>query len=138
MTSAPQSPAAPIQRCDILIIGAGPAGMAAALAAAPSGAAIVLVDDNPAPGGQIWRDGPGAHLPPLARTHRERLAGAANVRVLTGTRVVGLGGGAQPGDAPALLLEDGERGTRQSMISTKGIRDKRRIVGTRLDSPHLT
>ena len=89
MTSAPHSPAAPIQRCDILIIGAGPAGMAAALAAAPSGASIVLVDDNPAPGGQIWRDGPGAHLPPLARTHRERLAGAANVRVLTGTRVVG-------------------------------------------------
>ena len=113
MTSAPQSPAAPMQRCDILIIGAGPAGMAAALAAAPSGAAIVLVDDNPAPGGQIWRDGPGAHLPPLARTHRERLAGAANVRVLTGTRVVGLGGGAQPGDAPALLLEDGERGWTQ-------------------------
>ena len=94
MNSAPHSPAAPMQRCDILIIGAGPAGMAAALAAAPSGAAIVLVDDNPAPGGQIWRDGPGAHLPPLARTHRERLAGAANVRVLTGTRVVGLGGGA--------------------------------------------
>ena len=107
MNSAPQSPAAPMQRCDILIIGAGPAGMAAALAAAPSGAAIVLVDDNPAPGGQIWRDGPGAHLPPLARMHHERLAGAANVRVLTGTRVVGLGGGAQPGDAPALLLEDG-------------------------------
>ena len=113
MNSAPHSPAAPIQRCDILIIGAGPAGMAAALAAAPSGAAIVLVDDNPAPGGQIWRDGPGAHLPPLARMHRERLAGAANVRVLTGTRVVGLGGGAQPGDAPALLLEDGERGWTQ-------------------------
>ena len=83
MNSAPQSPAAPIQRCDILIIGAGPAGMAAALAAAPSGASIVLVDDNPAPGGQIWRDGPGAHLPPLARMHRERLAAAPNVRVLT-------------------------------------------------------
>lgn len=105
--------APPPARCDILIIGAGPAGMAAALAAAPSGASIVLVDDNPAPGGQIWRDGPGAHLPPLARAHRERLAGAANVRVLTGTRVVGLDGGAQPGDAPALLLEDGKRGWTQ-------------------------
>ncbi len=34
MNSAPQSPAAPVRRCDILIIGAGPAGMAAALAAA--------------------------------------------------------------------------------------------------------
>ncbi|HAU57764.1 MAG TPA: pyridine nucleotide-disulfide oxidoreductase, partial [Comamonadaceae bacterium] len=113
MNSAPFPIAAPVRRCDILIIGAGPAGMAAALAAAPSGGAIMLVDDNPAPGGQIWRDGPGAHLPPLARTHRERLAAAPNVRVLTGTRVVGLGDGAQPGDAPALLLEDGERGWTQ-------------------------
>ena len=52
--------------CDILIIGAGPAGMAAAMAAAPSGAAITLVDDNPQPGGQIWRDGPQVALPALA------------------------------------------------------------------------
>ncbi|MGK4747246.1 FAD-dependent oxidoreductase, partial [Pseudomonas aeruginosa] len=40
---------------DLLIVGAGPAGLAAALAAAPSGARIALVDDNPAAGGQIWR-----------------------------------------------------------------------------------
>jgi len=113
MNSAPQSPAAPSRRCDILIIGAGPAGMAAALAAAPSGAAIVLVDDNPAPGGQIWRDGPGAHLPPLARTHRERLAGLPNVRVLTGTRVVGLGDTPATDTAPALLLENGQQGWTQ-------------------------
>ncbi|MGQ3000372.1 FAD-dependent oxidoreductase, partial [Variovorax sp.] len=52
-----------LEHCDLLIVGAGPAGMAAALAAAPSGAAIVVIDDNPAPGGQIWRDGPGATLP---------------------------------------------------------------------------
>ncbi|HII1304042.1 TPA: FAD-dependent oxidoreductase, partial [Pseudomonas aeruginosa] len=45
---------------DLLIVGAGPAGLAAALAAAPSGARIALVDDNPAAGGQIWRDGPRA------------------------------------------------------------------------------
>ncbi|MCC0484990.1 FAD-dependent oxidoreductase, partial [Pseudomonas aeruginosa] len=35
---------------DLLIVGAGPAGLAAALAAAPSGARIALVDDNPAAG----------------------------------------------------------------------------------------
>ncbi|HCG0389799.1 TPA: FAD-dependent oxidoreductase, partial [Pseudomonas aeruginosa] len=51
---------------DLLIVGAGPAGLAAALAAAPSGARIALVDDNPAAGGQIWRDGPHANLPPRA------------------------------------------------------------------------
>ena len=47
---------------EVLIIGAGPAGMAAALAAAPRAASIVIIDDNPLPGGQIWRDGPGAQV----------------------------------------------------------------------------
>ena len=44
---------------DVAVVGAGPAGMAAALAAAPTGMAITIVDDNIHPGGQIWRDGPG-------------------------------------------------------------------------------
>ncbi|HEX7865836.1 MAG TPA: FAD-dependent oxidoreductase, partial [Variovorax sp.] len=44
-----------LEHCDVLVIGAGPAGMAAAVAAAPSGASIVVIDDNPVPGGQIWR-----------------------------------------------------------------------------------
>ena len=101
------------QHCDVLIIGAGPAGMAAALAAAPSGVSITLVDDNPQPGGQIWRDGPQAALPLLARQHRAALARHANIRVLTGTRVVGLGA-TSPGDkAPALLLEDPDHGWTQ-------------------------
>ena len=41
--------------CDILVIGAGPAGIAATVAAAEAGARVILVDDNPLPGGQIWR-----------------------------------------------------------------------------------
>ncbi len=40
---------------DVLIAGAGPAGMAAAFAASQSGARVGLVDDNPGAGGQIWR-----------------------------------------------------------------------------------
>ncbi|AVO42414.1 FAD-dependent oxidoreductase [Simplicispira suum] len=100
-------------RCDLLIIGAGPAGMAAALAAAESGMRIVVVDDNPAPGGQIWRNGPGVQLPPLARQHREGLARHANIEVLSGTRVVGLGDRANTGDAAALILENATRGWTQ-------------------------
>lgn len=42
---------------DILIVGAGPAGIAAAVSAAASGERVALVDDNPAAGGQIWRNG---------------------------------------------------------------------------------
>jgi len=95
-----------LEHCDLLIVGAGPAGMAAALAAAPSGAAIVVIDDNPVPGGQIWRDGPGATLPPAARRLREALAARANVRVCSGTRVVAA-------SAPReLLLEEAERAWR--------------------------
>ena len=93
--------------CDVLIVGAGPAGMAAALAAAPSGARIMLLDDNPAPGGQIWRDGPVAHLPPQALRQREALSRWANLQVRCGTRVVSLAG------AKALLLEDAEHGWTQ-------------------------
>lgn len=103
----------PNARCDLLIIGAGPAGMAAALAAAPSGMRIVVVDDNPAPGGQIWRDGPGVHLPALARRHRDGLARHGNIQVLSGTRVVGLGDRSSPTDAPALILENATRGWTQ-------------------------
>src|SRR2546422_3967375 len=40
---------------DVVVIGAGPAGSAAARRAAGAGASVVLVDDNPGRGGQIWR-----------------------------------------------------------------------------------
>ena len=39
---------------DILVIGAGPAGLAAALQAAKGGARTLLVDPNDGPGGS-WR-----------------------------------------------------------------------------------
>ncbi|WP_342363842.1 NAD(P)/FAD-dependent oxidoreductase [Terrarubrum flagellatum] len=40
---------------DLLIVGAGPAGMAAAVAARSNGLSVRVVDDQTAPGGQIWR-----------------------------------------------------------------------------------
>jgi len=89
---------------DLLIIGAGPAGMSAALAAAPSGARIVVLDDNPLSGGQIWRDGPQASLPKQARQLRERLHACANIRHHPGTRVIACPGHKQ------LLVEDADRG----------------------------
>ncbi|MBD9562520.1 FAD/NAD(P)-binding oxidoreductase [Pseudomonas sp. PDM09] len=89
---------------DLLIIGAGPAGMAAALAAAPSGARIVMLDDNPLPGGQIWRDGPQANVPDQARRLRERLQACSNIRHHAGTRVI-----ASPGPKQ-LLVEDDDDG----------------------------
>jgi NADPH-dependent 2,4-dienoyl-CoA reductase/sulfur reductase-like enzyme len=42
-------------RCDIAIVGAGPAGMSAAITACRHGAAVTVLDEQSAPGGQIYR-----------------------------------------------------------------------------------
>jgi D-hydroxyproline dehydrogenase subunit alpha len=43
------------KRFDVVVVGGGPAGIAAATEAARSGASVALLDDNPGLGGQIWR-----------------------------------------------------------------------------------
>src|SRR5215831_2787359 len=40
---------------DVVVVGAGPAGLSSARRAAESGAAVTIIDDNIQPGGQIWR-----------------------------------------------------------------------------------
>ncbi|HAT2179026.1 FAD-dependent oxidoreductase [Raoultella ornithinolytica] len=75
-------------RCDILILGSGPAGLAAALAAASCGKQVVILDDNPRPGGQIWREGPQVQLPALARRYREAVAAEKNITSLNGARLI--------------------------------------------------
>src|SRR5579864_2657759 len=45
------------RRFDVLVVGGGPAGMAAAARAAECGMQTAIIDDNPALGGQIWRQG---------------------------------------------------------------------------------
>lgn len=42
-------------RFDVLVVGGGPAGMAAAVRAAQGGVRVGIVDENAALGGQIWR-----------------------------------------------------------------------------------
>lgn len=72
------------ERFDTLVVGAGPAGIAAAVSAADAGQRVGLVDDNPAPGGQIWRS--GASQPAVARKLLAKLD-AASVQRLQGWRV---------------------------------------------------
>lgn len=43
---------------DIAVVGAGPAGLAAALAAAKAGARVVVLDEYPEPGGQFYKQLP--------------------------------------------------------------------------------
>lgn len=78
--------------CDVLVVGAGPAGIAAAATAAEAGRRVLLIDDNPAPGGQIWRGhagSAGASQPHSASytTWVQRL-NAARVQLLSATRVI--------------------------------------------------
>ena len=42
-----------MSKVDLLVVGAGPAGMAAAVTARRFGLDVLVVDDQPAPGGQI-------------------------------------------------------------------------------------
>ena len=73
---------------DVLVVGAGPAGLAAAHAAAGSGALVAIVDDNPHAGGQIWRGGPERQADSRAAALWAALRGAPNVSFLPSTRVL--------------------------------------------------
>ena len=44
-------------RFDVIVVGAGPAGIAAAARASEAGRSVALIDDNLRAGGQIWRSG---------------------------------------------------------------------------------
>lgn len=71
-----------IVECDVAVVGGGPAGIAAAVRAAESGASTVVIDQGVHLGGQIWRHQREADLPRLARQWIERL-GRSGARVLS-------------------------------------------------------
>ncbi|MDH5310464.1 MAG: sarcosine oxidase subunit alpha family protein [Gammaproteobacteria bacterium] len=78
--------------CDVLVVGAGPAGLMAALAAARSGARVILADQQREPGGSLV----GSDLPIGGRPADEWIAAVVDelrefddVRVLTHSIVFG-------------------------------------------------
>jgi sarcosine oxidase subunit alpha len=78
--------------CDVLVVGAGPAGLAAARVAARSGARVIVADEQPEPGGSLLGttdvlDG-GPALAWVAEVTAE-LAAAPDVRLLPRTTVAG-------------------------------------------------
>ena len=78
--------------CDVLIIGAGPAGLIATLTAARAGARVILCDEDFTPGGRLNSEihevngQPGASW---AEQTVSELRDMANVRVMTRTTVYG-------------------------------------------------
>ncbi|WP_436858908.1 FAD-dependent oxidoreductase [Citrobacter tructae] len=91
-------------QCDVAILGAGPAGLAAALAAAKSGKQVLVIDDNPHPGGQIWRAGQQSTLPALAQRYRDAIAANSQITLLSGMRLI-----ARP-SSHSLLVESADSG----------------------------
>jgi len=89
---------------DIVEVGAGPAGLAAAYEALRLGKRVAIVDDNPRPGGQIWRQGPHTQASPPMRRMSGALETAQNATILAATRVV-----AAP--VPQALLLESDDGT---------------------------
>jgi D-hydroxyproline dehydrogenase subunit alpha len=76
----------------VVVVGAGPAGMAAGSIAAENGCCVTLLDENPAPGGQLWRGAqsaksiPPSHAPDFA-VWQARLI-SSRVEIFSETSVV--------------------------------------------------
>ncbi|MCP4326919.1 MAG: sarcosine oxidase subunit alpha family protein [Alphaproteobacteria bacterium] len=79
--------------CDILVVGAGPAGLAAARTAAASGARVILAEEEPALGGALRdiADGTidGQSAAAWAAAAEAELVARPNVRILRRTAVFG-------------------------------------------------
>jgi NADPH-dependent 2,4-dienoyl-CoA reductase/sulfur reductase-like enzyme len=101
---------------DIVVIGAGPAGIAAAATAARAHARVALIDEAPWPGGQIWR-GPKSTSHKAKWLTRLRVAG---VPILTRTTVI-------DAPAPQTLLAEAPDGplsiTWKQLILATGARE---------------
>jgi sarcosine oxidase subunit alpha len=74
--------------CDVLVVGAGPAGLAAALAAAESGASVILCDEQSELGGSLL-DGNVAD-PSVLQTTLSALSASPSVTLLARTTAFGV------------------------------------------------
>lgn len=107
-------------RADVAVVGAGPAGIAAAVTAAAHGRRVVLVDEGLRPGGQIWRHARRSSLPPAASHWLARLD-RSGVNVLSGATVVD----ARPGFD--LVIEQAGKALRVAaarLVLTTGARER--------------
>ena len=98
----------PRTTCELAIIGGGPAGMAAATQAAALGIDVLVLDEQPAPGGQIYR---GIETVQATRTSDLRILGddyAEGAALAAAFRASGAA--YEPGSMVWQALEDGRIG----------------------------
>jgi NADPH-dependent 2,4-dienoyl-CoA reductase/sulfur reductase-like enzyme len=105
---------------EVLVVGAGPAGLAAACAAAEAGRRVAVVDDNGAAGGQIWRGASVKAVDPIAAKWLARFGRAGGLR-FWGTAVVGA-------PEPGAVTVDGPHGAMdvryERLILATGARER--------------
>jgi len=101
---------------DIAVLGAGPAGASAALAANGAGARVLLIDDQPRPGGQVWRPKSAAILdaPPTPETK----SGDALRRAVAQSGIVHLA------DSRIWTMEQGDTGWHLHLVDAAGRRGR--------------
>jgi NADPH-dependent 2,4-dienoyl-CoA reductase/sulfur reductase-like enzyme len=101
---------------DVLVVGAGPAGLAAAQAATERGARVGLIDAQPRPGGQVWRHDV-RHAP--SRAARAAFSRLDGVELLTGYSVAAAG--------PSMLYVETPQGadrlSYESLVIATGARE---------------
>src|SRR3954447_4820914 len=107
-------------RPDVLVVGAGPAGIAAALRAQESGAKVTVIDDNSTAGGQIWRGGEQSR-PKAQAAHWLSAFRRAAIPLLTNASVI-----SADSHAKTLLVETSEHVQEfrfDTLILTTGARE---------------
>ncbi|MBV8202836.1 MAG: FAD-dependent oxidoreductase [Acidobacteria bacterium] len=101
------APGTPVLDADVVVVGAGPAGLAAACRAAEAGASVLVLDEAAAAGGQVWRRsvrpsagaGAAASRPPrAARRWLQRFA-ASGASLFAGATVLDALPGTSTGEA---------------------------------------
>ena len=90
---------------DVIIVGAGPAGLSAAIRAADFGLDVLVLDEQPTPGGQIYRNIERADDETLRNLGSDYTQGRDLVERFRDSAAVYLGGATvwniEPDDIPA-------------------------------------
>ena len=92
-----------IKDVELAIVGAGPAGIEAAITASQAGVDVTLIDLSPKPGGQYFQQPPEPFQQDDSSEHHARAQqlfnrlSASNISLLSNTLVWGIFAGSQPG-----------------------------------------
>ena len=76
-----------IQNVDVVVLGAGPAGVAASKAASQEGAKVIIIDENASAGGQIYRAPPNEFQPHNSFKSPEFQEGEKQRKILSNSNV---------------------------------------------------